>query len=242
MALTKVVYTDNVTVIYAQNLNDIQDAIIALEQSGFLPLTGGTMTGAIAMGGYKITGLGAGSANTDAVTKKQLDDAISGIGTVFNIKGDVAAVSDLPPTGNSVGDVYYVQSVSAAYVWLETTAYPNGYWEEFGEPIDLSGYIEKPSSASANQFLMFNGSAWIAGNAPLPKTTTLTIATTDWSSLSCTKTVTGMTTTAVVWLEYSDTTTEFTCTQGTDALTFGCNATPSAAVTVKVAFMEGVSL
>ena len=76
----------------------------------------------------------------------------------------------------------------------------------------------------------------------LPHTTTLTIATTDWSSLSCTKTVTGMTTTAVVWLEYSDTTTVFTCTQGTDSLTFGCDATPSAAVTVKVAFMEGVAL
>ena len=34
MALTKVVYTDGVTVIYASNLNAIQDAIIALEQSG----------------------------------------------------------------------------------------------------------------------------------------------------------------------------------------------------------------
>ena len=78
---------------------------------------------------------------------------------------------------------------------------------------------------------------------PLPlKYTTLTIATTDWSSLSCTKTVTGMTSTAIVWLEYSDTTTAFTCTQGTDSLTFGCDATPSASVTVKVAFMEGISL
>lgn len=78
---------------------------------------------------------------------------------------------------------------------------------------------------------------------PLPlKYTTLTIATTDWLSLSCTKTVTGMTTTAIVWLEYSDTTTAFTCTQGTDSLTFGCDATPSAAVTVKVAFMEGIAL
>ena len=81
----------------------------------------------------------------------------------------------------------------------------------------------------------------IPQNNPL-KNTTLTIATSDWSSLSCTKAVSGMTTTAVVWLEYSDTTTEFTCTQGTDALTFGCNATPSASVTVKVAFMEGTAV
>lgn len=34
MALNKVTYVDNETVIYAQNLNDIQDAIIALEQGG----------------------------------------------------------------------------------------------------------------------------------------------------------------------------------------------------------------
>lgn len=34
MALTKVEYVDGVTVIYGQNLNDIQDAIIALENGG----------------------------------------------------------------------------------------------------------------------------------------------------------------------------------------------------------------
>ena len=92
--------------------------------------------------------------------------SVDDLGTVFDIKGDVATVSDLPATGNRVGDVYYVQSVSAAFVWLETTAHPTGYWEEFGEPIDLSGYIEKPSSASANQILTFNGSAWVAANKP----------------------------------------------------------------------------
>ena len=65
-----------------------------------------------------------------------LDD----IGTVFTIKGDVATVADLPATGNTVGDVWYVQAVSAGYVWLETTEHPSGYWEELGEPIDLSAY------------------------------------------------------------------------------------------------------
>ena len=65
-----------------------------------------------------------------------LDD----IGTVFTIKGDVATVADLPATGNAVGNVWYVQAVSAGYVWLETTEHPSGYWEELGEPIDLSAY------------------------------------------------------------------------------------------------------
>lgn len=136
-----------------------------------LPKAGGTMAGAIAMGGSRITGLGAGVNDGDAATKKQLDDAIAGLGTVFTIKGDVAAVADLPASGNTVGDVYYVQAVSAAFVWLETTEHPTGYWEEFGEPIDLSGYIQKPSGATVNQYLVFNGTAWVASNLPaIPST------------------------------------------------------------------------
>ena len=76
-------------------------------------------------------------------------DAIGGvsrdeIGSVFTIKGSVADVADLPATGNAVGDVYYVEAVSAGYVWITSTSYPDGYWEELGEPIDLSAYEEKP--------------------------------------------------------------------------------------------------
>lgn len=104
------------------------------------------------------------------------------------------------------------------------------------------GAIAAPSSPSAGNVLTYSGSAWTAAAPVVPKYTTLTIATTDWSSSSCTKTVTGMTSTAVVWIEYSDTTTEFTCSQSTDSLTFTCNSTPSAAVTVKVSFIEGVAL
>lgn len=40
-----------------------------------LPLAGGTMTGAIAMGNNKITGLGTPTDNADATTKKYVDDA-----------------------------------------------------------------------------------------------------------------------------------------------------------------------
>lgn len=40
---------------------------------GSLPLSGGTMSGAIAMGSSKITGLGTPSATTDAVTKAYSD-------------------------------------------------------------------------------------------------------------------------------------------------------------------------
>ena len=67
----------------------------------------------------------------------------SDLGTVFTLKGGVATVNDLPQTGNRVGDVWYVENVSAGFIWITSTAYPNGYWEELGETVDLSAYAEK---------------------------------------------------------------------------------------------------
>lgn len=187
MALVKVIYVDGETVITAENLNAIQDAIIALEESGGATVDSALSTTSENPVQNKVITLALQSkADSSAIPQsvvqyvsQSLTDAqktqardnigaasIADLGTVFTIKGDVATVADLPASGNAVGDVYYVQSVSAAFVWLETTAHPTGYWEEFGEPIDLSGYIEKPSSASANQILTFNGSAWVAANKP----------------------------------------------------------------------------
>jgi hypothetical protein len=70
--------------------------------------------------------------------------ALDEIGTVFTLKGGVATVADLPASGNRVGDVYYVEAVSAGYIWLTSETKPNGYWEELGETIDLSAYELKP--------------------------------------------------------------------------------------------------
>ena len=60
------------------------------------------------------------------------------IGTVFTLKGGVPTVADLPASGNSVGDVYYVEAVSAGYIWLTSDSQPNGYWEELGETFDVT--------------------------------------------------------------------------------------------------------
>lgn len=69
--------------------------------------------------------------------------SIADLGTVFTLKGGVATVNDLPQTGNRIGDVWYVESVSAGFIWITSTAYPDGYWEELGETVDLSAYAEK---------------------------------------------------------------------------------------------------
>ena len=48
-----------------------------LPDMDYLPLAGGTMTGAIAMGGHKITGLGAPSASSDAARLQEVNSILS---------------------------------------------------------------------------------------------------------------------------------------------------------------------
>ena len=102
-----------------------------------------------------------------AQARQNIDAAsIADLGTVFTLKGGVATVNDLPQTGNSIGDVWYVENVSAGFIWITSTAYPNGYWEELGETIDMSAYIEKPQNPTTNYVLTWNGSAWVAAAVP----------------------------------------------------------------------------
>jgi hypothetical protein len=73
-------------------------------------------------------------------------------------------------------------------------------------------------------------------------TTTLTIATADWTTThngaTCTKTVTGMTANALVFVKYSDTEIEFAEAQGTNNMSFTASTAPSEAVTVDVAWFK----
>lgn len=122
-----------------------------------LNLSGGTMTGAINMGSFAINNLPAATSNQQPATFKQLNDAIAGLGTVFDLKGTVATYADLPITGNVVGDVWYVEEESVGYIWLQDTT-GTLRWEKFGQEIDLSGYLTKagllPSTGSATDNTM----------------------------------------------------------------------------------------
>lgn len=115
-------------------MNSLLEALIAAKLSG----SGGG-------------GGGGGSDNAVLYTQQTLTDAqqeqaranigavsLDEIGTVFTLKGGVASVEDLPASGNSVGDVYYVEAVSAGYIWLTSASQPNGYWEELGETFDVT--------------------------------------------------------------------------------------------------------
>lgn len=76
-----------------ETLTKIQNGSVVLP---YLPLKGGTMTGAINMGGMSITNVASPSAETDVVNKKYVDDAISG--GITPPTGDY-----LPLTGGTMG-------------------------------------------------------------------------------------------------------------------------------------------
>lgn len=123
--------------------NDVYDAL-ALK----LNLSGGTMSGNIAMGSHKITGLAAPTSNNDAATKKYADDLISNLGSVFTFKGTKTSTSNLPLTGNKQGDVWLVTDDNSEYVWtLSASSGTIDGWEKLGVVVDLSGYATLASPA-----------------------------------------------------------------------------------------------
>lgn len=68
--------------------------------SGFLPLTGGTMKGDIAMGGKKVTGLGTPADSGDAVNKEYADKLVP---TVIPITGGGTNASTAEEARNNLG-------------------------------------------------------------------------------------------------------------------------------------------
>ena len=66
-----------------------------------LPLAGGTMTGAIAMGTNKITGLGTPTVSTDAVTKAYADAIL--VGAPGNLTGPITSVGAVTSIASQTG-------------------------------------------------------------------------------------------------------------------------------------------
>lgn len=66
---------------------DLEEYVTQSQLSGYLSLSGGTMTGAIAMGGNRITGLGAPTATNDAATKAYVDGLTPASGFVKGVNG-----------------------------------------------------------------------------------------------------------------------------------------------------------
>lgn len=87
----------------------------------------------------------AGTNTTKAINAKQLNVAIQGLGTVFRIKGSKQLAAELPSTGNTIGDVWYVSDESVGYIWINDGTKER--WEQLGLPIDLTNYALKSDLA-----------------------------------------------------------------------------------------------
>lgn len=110
--------------------------------------------------------------------------------------------------------------------------------------VDIGTVLQgKQDIIAASGILKGNGSGGVSAAAAgtdyqTPySTTTLTIEANEWSNNSVSKTVSGMTATALVFVEFSDTATDYTVAQSTNTLTFTASAAPSAQITVKVGFL-----
>lgn len=101
-------------------------AHIEAELGGYLPLTGGTVSGAL--------NVPTPTADTHAATKQYVDSAVA---SVYKYKGSVANQSALPSSNQTVGDVYNVEDTGDNFAWDGTK------WDKLAGTVDLSAYVTK---------------------------------------------------------------------------------------------------
>ena len=118
--------------------------------------SGATMTGAIAMGTNKITGLGDPSANQDAATKAYVDSTVSGFGSLSNVVEDTT-----PQLGGNL-------DVNTKNINFGDSASSSDDRLNFGAGTDLSIYHDgTDNTIITNSDLNFNatGEIVVSGDA-----------------------------------------------------------------------------
>lgn len=168
MALAKVVYVNGVTVITAENLNEIQDAIIALEEAGGGTTDYNDLTNKPSIGGVTLTGnkslsdlgIAAATAVPAAATATPASPGVAAVGTSTKYAREdhvhpfvVPSSDDVTWEGGDLGQVTaptdVTGAVEAVYDAIPTTA------------ADV-GAIAAPASPATGAFLVWSGSAWVA--------------------------------------------------------------------------------
>jgi len=97
----------------------------------------------------------AGYGITDAYTKTEIDSKVA---SVYRYKGSVSAYSDLPATGQEVGDVYNIATADAQHGIKagDNVAWNGSTWDTLAGEIDLSAYATKAELAPVATSGSFN--------------------------------------------------------------------------------------
>jgi hypothetical protein len=142
-----------------------------------LSLSGGTMTGAIAMGTNKITGLGDPTNAQDAATKNYIDTAVI---APSNLTGVITSVGTLTSTGaqTGTGSTFVMQTsptLTTPNIGVATATSINGTTIPSSETLvttTSTAYIVPSQTGNSGKYLTTNGttSSWASVDA-LPSQT-----------------------------------------------------------------------
>ena len=99
--------------------------------------------------GIAVLGSMASQNTSSYYNKTELDGKLSG---AMHFKGTKATFSDLPSSGQEVGDMYNVTETGANYAW------DGSAWDKLSENIDLSGLQPNLTSANAGTGISITGS------------------------------------------------------------------------------------
>lgn len=145
---------------YWQVIFDVSVAVSAL-QGQFLPTSGGTMTGALNMGGNSVVGVKAPQNSTDAANKGYVDSVVPRYGVRF--EGAANSGSTVTRLYNAVGLTAGVGTDSATAVNDFDNVYPwsqirraCGYWGDDGNFV-VNAYKGEPGYATDGS----NGDVWV---------------------------------------------------------------------------------
>ena len=158
-----VTYLDTIFTTTSDVASQITTAI-----AGKLSLTGGTMSGAIAMGTNKITGLGEPTANQDAVTKKYVDDLSSGFQNNYDL-GNTASGTTAVTINATSGVATFTQVLTKknnAYYNINNTSIEAGDFVEFNLQYEGAGFpIIMHYSTIASRIRLHIGNIAVDGGA-----------------------------------------------------------------------------
>ena len=144
-----------------------------LPATGYLQLSGGTMTGAIAMGTYKITGLGDPTLAQDAATKNYIDTLF---GSTTSAAASAAAAASSASAASSDASSASSSASSASSSASSALSYLNTFRGQYlgasatDPTVDGNGAALTAGdlyfNTAVSEMRVYSGSAWVAAYLP----------------------------------------------------------------------------